>query len=427
MRVLVAGANGFIGERIVSALREAGHEPVFAVRRISRLEPSQAAVECDFARDGDPEIWKQRLAGIDAVVNCVGILREKGEHTFERVHVETPLALFRACVAVGVRRVVQISALGEPEDGDFIASKHRCDLALAGLDLDWLVLRPGLVYSAHGAYGGTTLLRALAALPGVVFLPTDGAQKLRPVAAEDVARAVTAALARPQLRKEVLELVGPDILTYRHYLLAWRGWFGLSKPRVVRAPSALVAATVACGEVSGRGPLCHVIFNLLQRGRVGGVEAPARMRVLLGIDPMGLDKALAARPSQPQDFLQARWYFLRHLLILALVLLWLVSGFVGLLQSSQAAQAALPMWSPLVVQRMSIASSVIDVVLGMMLLLLPGKRLSLGLMLALVVVYTLVIGVSAPEHWSDPFGGLIKNVPIVAILLTLLATERNER
>src|SRR6476659_4142868 len=119
MRVLVTGANGFIGARVVAGLRDAGHAVVAA----QRLALAADAIACDFARDIAAETWKPRLAGIDAVVNCAGILRETSGDTFARVHVDAPLALFRACAATGVRRVIQLSALGEAEDGEFIASK----------------------------------------------------------------------------------------------------------------------------------------------------------------------------------------------------------------------------------------------------------------------------------------------------------------
>lgn len=147
MRVLVTGAYGFIGAHIVAALVAAGHDVVCAVRgaRVDTRFPGVRVIACDMARDLRSEDWLPRLAGVEAVVNCAGILRERGADTYAAVHEQAPLALFRACVDAGVRRVIQISALGDAGDGEFIASKHRCDAALATLELDWLVLRPSLV------------------------------------------------------------------------------------------------------------------------------------------------------------------------------------------------------------------------------------------------------------------------------------------
>lgn len=66
---------------------------------------------------------------------------------------------------------MQVSALGDPRDGEFIASKHALDADLQKLDLDWAILRPSVVYSPAGSYGGSSLLRALAALPFMLFVP----------------------------------------------------------------------------------------------------------------------------------------------------------------------------------------------------------------------------------------------------------------
>ncbi|MGP1665783.1 MAG: NAD-dependent epimerase/dehydratase family protein, partial [Rhodanobacter sp.] len=217
MRILVTGAYGFIGAHIVAALTAAEHEVVCAVRgaRVDSRFPGLQAIACDMARDVREDDWLPRLGGIDAVVNAAGILREQAANTFAAVHEQAPLALFRACYQLGIRRVIQLSALGDPSDGEFIASKFRGDNGLAALDLDWVILRPSLVYSARGSYGGTSLLRALSGLPGILPLPGHGKQALQPLAAEDVGLAVVAAIASSSCTREVVELVGPQVLSLR--------------------------------------------------------------------------------------------------------------------------------------------------------------------------------------------------------------------
>jgi uncharacterized protein YbjT (DUF2867 family)/uncharacterized membrane protein YphA (DoxX/SURF4 family) len=421
MRVLLTGAHGFIGGFIATALREAGHTVISAVRS----PRGEHEIACDFARDVDASIWLPRLVGIEAIVNCAGILRETATQKFAAIHVDAPVAMFRACAQAGVRKVVQISALGEPEDGEFIASKHRADAALATLDVDWTVLRPGLVYSAQGAYGGTSLLRSLAALP-VFFLPQQGTQKLRPIAAEDVGLAVVAALGNGAARSEIVQLVGPQALGFVDYLRAWRAWFGLKPAFEWHLPQALVNATVALGEAFTTGPVRRVIANLLQRERVGAPDADARMASQLALVPRSLEAALARRLATPSDLRDARLYIAVPALRIAFAFVWVASGLLGLGLSSAALQAMVPDWPPAFAQLLGRATGALDLLLGGLLLFgLWVRRVEL-LMLVMVVGYTVGIGLFAPQHWLDPFGGLLKNFVLIAALWLLLALEARE-
>ncbi|MBQ4855933.1 NAD(P)H-binding protein [Rhodanobacter sp. B2A1Ga4] len=427
MRVLVTGAYGFIGAHIVAALVAAGHDVVCAVRgaRIDTRFPGLAAVACDMARDLRSDDWLPRLAGIEAVVNCAGILRERGADTFAAVHEQAPLALFHACVQAGVRRVIQISALGHADDGAFIASKHRGDAALAALPLDWLVLRPSLVYSARGSYGGSSLLRAMAGLPGLLPLPGRGGQPLQPIAAEDVGAAVVAALARPQVAGDVLELVGPDVLGLRDYLRAWRRWLGFGRAYALAVPTPLVRLACALGEQLGRGPLGNTMARLLERGNVGAAGAIDRLHERLGLAPRSLQCALAEAPSQVQDRWHARLYFGLPLLRVSIAVLWLGSGVVGWLTPPAEVAVAAPGSSLSAGSLLALARATasIDLLLGALCLLHWRPRWVLGAMLAMLLGYTLGIGIAWPAHWLDPFGGLLKNLPLIAALALLLVTE----
>src|SRR5688500_11039162 len=162
--VLLLGATGFIGTRLQAALRNAGWEVVCGVRPGVGV-PGCRCVEVDFTRDHSPEVWLPRLQGIDVVANAVGILRESGALTFEAVHVAAPAALFRACVQAGVRKIVQISALGADAQAvsGYHVSKRRGDDVLASLNVPWVIVQPSLVFGEGGA--SAALFTRLAALP----------------------------------------------------------------------------------------------------------------------------------------------------------------------------------------------------------------------------------------------------------------------
>jgi uncharacterized protein YbjT (DUF2867 family) len=427
MRVLVTGAYGFIGSQIVTALSAAGHEVVCAVRRYGPRGRfgHLPTVTCDMARDIQPACWLPRLTGIDAVVNAAGILREAGGQTFDAVHRAAPCALFEACRLAGVRRVIQISALGTPEDTGFVRSKHEADACLAKLDLDWVVLRPSVVYSSAGSYGGTSLLRAMAALPYVLPVPGGGGQRLQPIHGEDLAHAVVRLLESKDGARRVLEAVGPQALTITEYQTAFRHWLGLPRVSAVRVPLGLIRPVVWLGEKFGRGPLGLTMFRMLERGNVGTPEAYERFAAASGLRPRSLEEALRARPSFVQDRWHARLYFLRPLLRACLGLLWVFSGLVGFLTPLTEGHAMLGQAgvSAGVATALVYGACTLDVAIGSAVLARVAVRLMGVFMLLLLVGYTFFLGTVQPALWLEPFGALVKNIPLVPAVLVMLALE----
>lgn len=422
--VLVTGANGFIGRFVVAALIRGGFKVVAAVRNSVAIPGVDRIVECDMARDVEAAVWVERLAGVDAVVNCAGVLRESGQSTFANVHERAPLALFEAAQQCGIKRVVQISSIGDPADGEFIASKHRCDEALAKLAIDWVVLRPSLVYSAEGSYGGTSLLRAIAAMPWLTPLPFGGTPEIQPIDAHDVGRAVVAALTEDAAAKQVIEVVGPAPISIAQYIAAWRAWLRLPPALAVKLPPGLTRLSGVIGQVFSRGPLGSTMTNMLAHGNVGSDNAEKRMKALLNIAPQSLESVLATRPSQTQDIVHARSYLASSIGRVLMAAVWIGSGVVGLWLPDERikqllAAFALPDAPWFYVAR---GGAVIDIVLGVMLLFSILPRFTLKAMIAVTLAYTVGLGVIAPEMWQDPFGALLKNLTILASALWLLAS-----
>jgi uncharacterized protein YbjT (DUF2867 family) len=199
MRILLTGANGFIGQHLLQALLTEGHEVVCAVRRPPRdagteAHPRLRYIQADFAKDTDKSVWLARLSGVDAVVNTVGIFRESGAQNFANLHVRAPRALFAACAeSDDVHMVVQLSALGADADADtpYHLSKKAADDYLARLPLRAAIVQPSLVYGGDGA--STRAFKALAALPLGVRLG-DAPQLVQPIHVDDVVAAIVALL-----------------------------------------------------------------------------------------------------------------------------------------------------------------------------------------------------------------------------------------
>ena len=374
---------------------------------------------CDFAQMHRASDWHSVLVGVDVVVNAAGILREEGSQTFEAIHVTGPSALAQACVEVGVTRFIQISALGIPDDGPFIASKHRFDDALLALPLKALILRPSVVFAVAGSYGGTSLLRALAAFPGFQLLPGDGRWQIQPVSAEDLGELTASALATD--RVGIYEVGGPEPITLREYQTQWRRWLRLPGETAWQVPEKLVSLQVWVGERLGRGPVGETMWRMLRRENVTATDAHMRLRNDFGVAPSALADVLQVMPSQVQDRWHAQLYFLAPTLRLCVAALWLLSAWAGFTTSaavieSMASGTALMDFAPVTLAR---AGGVIDAVLGLWLLSGWRPRTALMLMALSVLAYTLIFGSLLPAAWLDPLGGLGKNLVVLPALAVL--------
>lgn len=413
---LITGAHGFLAGFIIAALRTRGWRVIRGVRSLTIAADER---HCDLAIPPEGIDWHALLDGVDAVVNVAGILRETRTQSFEAIHHAGPLALARACVEHGVRDFVQISALGDPADGEFIASKHRFDAALLGLELRAVVLRPSIVYTARGSYGGTSLLRALSALPLAVPLPGAGGWPVQPLAAEDLGELVAAALEGEQ--RGVFEVGCERPMSLRDYLLHWRTWLRIPGTRTLPTPLWAVNAAVALGERLGVGPMGQTMWRMLKRGNVCAPDAHARLRETFGTAPRDLEAVLAQAPSQVQDRWQAQLYLLAPVLRWMVILLCLISAWAGF--ATPAAQIEAMSSGSLLAQLEPVAlarfAGGVDLVLALWLASGWRSRAAVASTLLLVLGYTLVFGALAPGLWLDPLGGLAKNLVLLPALAVL--------
>jgi uncharacterized protein YbjT (DUF2867 family) len=273
MNVLLTGASGFIGSHLARALRAADYV-VIETRR--DLDDATASVRADFTRDLSVRDWLPKLAGIDAVINAVGISREHGAQTFESIHKRAPQALFTACVAAGVRRIVQISALGADRGMTrYFLSKRAADDYLATLPLEWTIVRPAMVFGPGGS--NAKVFSKLARLP-VVPLPRRGEQRVQPLHIDDLTEALVHLLGDESTHRSRVDLVGPQSFSLRELLAGLRAAQHLSPPRILSLPMPLLRAAA----LSAMWPLDTETLAMLEAGSRGD---PATVRQLLGRPP----------------------------------------------------------------------------------------------------------------------------------------------
>jgi NADH dehydrogenase len=293
-RILILGATGFVGRHICTRLSQAGWSAIVpsrspaAARHLAGL-PRVDVVPGDVH---DEATLIRLLAGADAVVNLVAILHGS-EAAFEQVHVELPKKLARACAAAGVRRLVQISALGAALDGPsmYQRSKARGEAVLhteAAADfLDLTVLRPSVIFGAQDKF-----LNVFAQLQRMFpLIPLAGADtRFQPVWVEDVAAAVMRCLQDDATIGQTFEACGPEVFTLRDLVRLAGQYAGVNQGRgravfALPMPLARVQAWVMerlPGEPLMSGDnLDSMALDNIASGKVPGLDA-------LGITPAAL-------------------------------------------------------------------------------------------------------------------------------------------
>jgi uncharacterized protein YbjT (DUF2867 family) len=423
MVVLLTGASGFIGRRLTAALHCDGHEVLCAGRdRGSAIAGCARRIPADFTVDLEPRDWLPRLAGVDAVINAVGILRETRQQKFEAIHVLAPQALFRACVAAGVRRVIQISALGADERARsrYHLSKRRADNVLSSLPLDWTVVQPSLVYGAGGA--SARLLTALASLPWIP-VPGDGEQRVQPVHLDDLVEAILALLRSERAWNAKIPLVGPEPVSLRYLLGRLRTAMALGDPRFVRVPLGMVRCAARIGELLPASLLDADTLDMLMRGNTGD-SAP--LQHLLGRKARCVERFILPSEAAPACTL-ARLEWLLPPLRWSIALVWIATGFISLglfpVRDSYALLARVGV-SGALAPLLLYGAALMDIAFGVATLLLRRRRLLWLAQATAIVAYTLIITLRLPEFWLHPFGPLLKNLPLLAAVALLYHLER---
>lgn len=418
--ILITGATGFIGRHLAVALADAGYRLVCAVRSPSR-EASDGFVQIavDYTRDFDIETWQPRLKGVDVVINAVGILREQGPQTFEALHELAPQALFRACATRGVK-VIQISALGADEDARsrYHLSKKAADDVLLTLGIPAVVVQPSLVYGPGGA--SAKIFNLMASLP-LIPLPGSGNQQIQPVHINDLTEALVALIETDRFLGQRIPVVGPEPLSLRRYLSELRRLMKLGSATFFHVPVTFVSWSARVSQQLG-GLLDMETWQMLQRGNTA---SPDVTRELLGRSPRPVSEF--ASPSAIRGLrLGALLGWLQPMLRLALAAVWLVAGVVSM--------GVYPVEeSYILLERVGIGGSLapvalygaagLDIAFGLGTLFLRRRRYLWIAQAMLIGVYSVAITFFLPEFWLHPFGPLIKNLPILAIILLLYELE----
>jgi uncharacterized protein YbjT (DUF2867 family) len=410
-RVVIIGGTGFIGRHLTAALREAGHAVSAAGR--DRI---------DLAADGEAVI-QAGIAGHDVVINAAGLARDGRGQSMQAVHRDGAAKLIAACRASGVRRLIQISALGAAATGQtgYQRSKGEAEALFAeASDIACCVLRPSLVIGRGGA--STALFCAIAALPRPLRLG-PGTWRVQPVHVEDLAALVVRLVADDVVWPERIDVVGPEPMSTDAVTAALRDWLGLRPTWFLPVPEPLLPIAAMVGERLGIGAINRELLVMLKDGNVASASPLA---AALGRAPRSLAQALARCPASAADRLAARLTIVRPLVRWSLGLLWVITGLLSLglypLEGSYRLLDLVGLHEDFA--RIALfGGAALDLMIGL-LLLVGWRPVVLGAaMLASMLMFSLIATRLPAAYWLDPLAPLLKNLPLAAATLAMMAME----
>jgi NADH dehydrogenase len=292
--LLLTGATGSIGSRLLPLLLEGGDDVRCLVREPRRLGERRVDVQIalgDLGEMSDPYLLRQALRGVDTVVHLAATIRDQPPRRIEELNGLATIRLLRAAERSGVRRFVFFSALDAyaAQRTRFFRAKWLAEQAVDSSPLATTVFAPSIVYDHSDPW--ITLLKRFSFLP---VLPVSGRGRaaFQPIWAEDVARCVTAALRREAVPR--YELAGPETLTYDQMSDLVSRIAGRPRP-LVHLPLPLVRA----GLIALRSVFGEAVFATWEEAEL--MEVPM-------LSPRGTSDAesLGVEPRRMSDVLGAR-------------------------------------------------------------------------------------------------------------------------
>jgi uncharacterized protein YbjT (DUF2867 family) len=420
MKIAVIGGTGLIGSAIVAHLSSRGHAVVSMSR--SAAPASSEAKRIDISEATSPSYWLPYLDGIEALVNCAGVLQDSPKDSSSMVHHHGIANLFAACEQLAVRRVIHFSAIGVDREtpSAFSETKLSGDKALMARDLDWVILRPSVVIG-RPAYGASALMRGLAVLPAIAVMPNTG--QLQIVLLEDVVRTVEHFLDPAAHTRRIVELVGPRRYSFSEVVSFFRRWYRCSPAREIHLPQFASGVIYKFGDMISllgwRPPVRSTAEREIARGAVGNLDDMQQ----LGIRPKGLPEFFASEPASVQERWFARMYLLKPVLFIVLCLFWISTAFVslgpgwdygiGLMREGgvEGASAALTV----------VAGALADLAIGIAIAYRPTSRYGLYAAIAISFIYAIIGTMLVPRLWADPLGPMLKIWPIIVAHFVALA------
>lgn len=428
--ILVLGASGLIGRFVTDDLRAQGFRAVGVARSLSAAQ-KMSALDLELPILSLDAAALTRLFGehaVDVVVNCLGVLQDGPGSDTNAVHRDFVARLLQAIAGSGrAIRLVHVSIPGTAaaDRTAFATTKREAERLIAAPGIPHAILRPGFVV-APSAYGGSAMLRALAAFP--LDLPAkEMAAPFQPVAIEDISTTIAWLAARDpedaNVKAVSWDLMQAEPVTMAGVVKQFRRAFGTEGWPRVAMPSLMLGLGAKIGDLGSylgwMPPLRSTAVAELRRGVRGD---PSAWIAATGIAPKTLAAMIGRHPATIQDKWFARLFLVKALIFASLAAFWLVSGFIALFVSYRAAAGILTAHNlpPALVDPITIGTSLMDISIGV--LIAVRRTAALGLVAGIMASLGYMVGAAilTPDLWIEPLGALVKTGPAIVLMLVAL-------
>ncbi len=296
--IFIAGGTGFIGQHLLRALRERIYPVKCLVRTEERaLLCRKRGFDVVLGDITDRESLGGVLHGVDMVVHLVGIIEEKGDMTFEKVHVEGTRNLIDEAKRAGVRHFFYQSALGASLSSDALyqRTKAKAEELVKNSGIPYTIFRPSLVIGKRDGF--TERLKELISLGPFVPVPGTGKARFQPIYVGDWVRCFLSIIGKEDVIGKTYEFGGPEHLTYNELILQLMEIMGKKKP-LIHMPLSIAKAGIPLmglgnkiGSIIGKKipTVTSEQLMLLERDNVCDIDS---VRRFFGFEPIRYREAL---------------------------------------------------------------------------------------------------------------------------------------
>ena len=290
MKVFLTGGTGFVGSHLLRRLLRDGHR----VRTLVRANKSIADQGWGTLEQVEGDLSSKELAkyiaGCDAVINLVGIIREQGSSTFETVHHRGTLNLVDAARKARVHRFVQMSALGARASNAtaYHLTKFAAEEEVRRSGIPFVILRPALIFGQGSAFI-QQMITIMKAVPFVRLVAGTGEYRFQPIHISDVIECFTQSLTNTRAGGKTIELVGAEQVTLNEITDAIAACMKVRKVPVHIPMPLMKAAGMGFSVLPIKPPVTIDQLRMLEEGSVAD---GAQMRETFNITPAGFREAL---------------------------------------------------------------------------------------------------------------------------------------